>query len=174
MADEPKLSEWKRREKAAADFWSDYIYSVREGLEIRQDVPEIMHAALKDVFRKMDDAVEKAVETGYLFFRYRSAHEHPELVTLIFSNDQRKQFQRTLRIDDRFTMQGQPLHFQDYWWISIALTSVIVNEGKVRRDPRGGWIPDAIIDNADKLKTTIEADRKGMLHLKLSTDPEKR
>jgi hypothetical protein len=67
------------------------------------------------------------------------------LTTLIFSHGQGKKFQRRVRIDEQFTIKGRPLHFNDYWWLRIALTSIIGGEGKVNRDPRGGWIPDEII-----------------------------
>jgi len=166
-------TEYERRDRQAGDFWPDYIYGARDGSEVARRVPKEMKAALTEVFRKIDDAVAKAVQTGYVFFRYRSAYEHPELTTLIFSDGHGKQFQRTLRIDERFTINGEALHFHDYWWLRVALTSVIVNEGKVRRDPRGGWIPDEIIDNVGELKSQIEADKSGMLRLKLSVEKEK-
>jgi hypothetical protein len=167
--DEQANLAWKERDEAAYQFWSKFIYGTREAYAQGSVPGETIQTAMYERFSGIDRAVAKALETGCVYLRYRRPEKHPEVTILTFSDSKGRRFQHSVKMDARFAPEGRELGFHDQWWFEVLIGNMILNEGKVKPDPRGGFIPDAIIENAHKLRSELVAHKKtGELHLKLS------
>jgi hypothetical protein len=171
---QPSKDRWRERQRAAGDFWPGFVYAARGVYGQMFDPGDKMRTAINERFDGLDKAISRALETGCVYFKYRGPTKHPEVTILTFSDGKGKSFQHSVKMDERFAPEGRELDFHDFWWFRAALAGLIVSEGKVKQDPRGGWIPDAIIDNADKLRTAFETDRRtGKVSLIVSVESKK-
>jgi hypothetical protein len=137
---QPQRRPWLERFREARSFWLEYVYAAREdfcGLEL--DPSDEMRIAMNEYFKKIDVVVSNAIETGCIYMRHRDPAKHPEITVLLFSDGKGKTFQRSFKMDHRFSVNGRPLDFQDYWWFRFAITIMIFAEKKVKPDPRGGY-----------------------------------
>lgn len=138
---QPQPDRWDQRRREAGRFWWDYVYTARKRYGLAFDGRDEMRVAINECFKKIDDAVSKAIETGCTYMYPRTPVKHPEVKILIFSDGKGKTFQRSLKMDQRFAANGPPLDFHDYWWFGIVISNLIFDEKKVKPDPRGGWLP---------------------------------
>src|SRR5208283_878538 len=133
------MDDWTQRDRAALAFWREYVAAARTGYGSEFDHSDAMRAAINEWFGKIDQAIAEANATGCVFFKCVAPKKKPENVRLLFSDGKGRTFRRTLKIDDRFRRHGTPLDFHDFSNLKIVVQSMILNEGKVRLDPKGGW-----------------------------------
>jgi hypothetical protein len=133
----------KAQRRDELGFWVEYLTAARAGFGLPFDEADQMRVAINEWFRKIDQAVREANASGCTYFRCRQSYENCETLTLLFSNGKDRTFRRTPKIDDRFQRHGNPLSRGETIDLKIALQSMILNEGKVRAAPKGGWIGPA-------------------------------
>jgi len=133
------MDDWSQRDRVAMTFWREYVAAARTGYGSEFDHSDEMRVAINEWFAKIDEAVGEANATGCVFFKCTSSRREPQKVKLLFSDGKGRTFRRTLKIDDRFRRPGTPPDFHDFSNLKIAVQSMILNEGKVRLDPKGGW-----------------------------------
>jgi|ERR1019366_940902 hypothetical protein len=134
------MDSWTQRDHAAREFWQEYVRTARAGFDLEFDHSDEMRVAITELFGKIDQATSDANASGCLFFKCTSPRKQPQKVTLLFSDGKGKTLRHTLKIDTRFHRGGSPLNSHDFSELKIAVQSLIIDEGKVRPDPKGGWI----------------------------------
>jgi hypothetical protein len=128
----------KFKDDVSMEFWFEYVTLARQCY--LQDRPVDMNsdpmlAAMYEWLGKIDAAIEKALANGFVYFDCSLVAKR-ERIALRFRGADRKQFERTLRIDSRFVRQGKPLTTTDIIDLKIAIQSMILNEGRVKWPPR--------------------------------------
>jgi len=134
------MDDWSERDRASRAFWIEYVTAARAGSLPSPDDGDQMRVAMDEWFSKIDQAVAQAMASGCVFFNCKQSSKEFGKIRLLFSDGKGRAVRRTLKIDARFHRNGALLEFHDFSNLKIVVQSMIINEGKVRPDPKGGWI----------------------------------
>jgi hypothetical protein len=126
------MDDCARRDKAATEFWREYVRAARDGYGLEFYSSNTMRVAINEWFTKIDHAAADARAAECLIFRCSIPQgKNRQELRLIFSNGKDRTLRRTLKIDARFQHGGRFDH-HDFMALKIAVQSMLVSEGEAR------------------------------------------
>lgn len=122
------------------DFWIEYTFAARKSFTVdRLADGDPLLSAFYDWFRKIDAATARAEAEGFCYFSCGRV-DRGKRIALRFRKVDGQCFVRTLAINAKVSRDGSPLKLSEILDIQIGIQSLIVGEGRVKPDPKAGWI----------------------------------
>ena len=122
------------------EFWIEYIFVARKSFTVGRPADgDPMLSAFYDWFRKIDAAIARAEADGFCYFRC-GLLDRGKRIALRFRKIDGQRFVRTLAINEQISRDGRqpgPSEIND---LQIGIQSFILGEGRVKPDPKAGWI----------------------------------
>jgi len=122
------------------DFWIEYPFTARKSfLAGRPADDDPLLGAFYDWFRKIDAAIARAEAEDYCYFQCGLV-DRDKRIALRFRKIDGQCFVRTLAVDAAISHHGRQLGPSEIIDLKIGIQSFILSEGRVKPDPKAGWI----------------------------------
>lgn len=122
------------------DFWIEYTFSARQSFTVGRPADgDPLLDAFYDWFRKIDAAIARAEAEGFCYFRCGLV-DRGKRIARRFRKTDGQYFVRTLAIDAKISHHGRQPGPSEVIDLQIGIQSFVLGEGRVKRDPKAGWI----------------------------------